>query len=106
MTDQRVVRSCAKCKQEDNHPRHVVSLEVADPRDPARIIDLTEMKHLDCCAEDGCIVCALDLEHVKSKYGLPLAKALQNKTDDHLAALGEIGVLTVDPATDDAKASN
>lgn len=40
----RPLRFCDVCGQEDDHPRHVSA---------------TAVRHLDCCAETGCEVCAL-----------------------------------------------
>lgn len=75
MTDSRPLRLCMSCGQVDNHPRHVHGVASGDaPTDPkvaaqalanagdahresvlSQIMDSsTVIKHLDCCAADGC----------------------------------------------------
>lgn len=44
MADERPVRPCDVCGQEDDHPRHVLAM--ADGS--------TQTRHMDCCREAGC----------------------------------------------------
>lgn len=104
--EKRPVRLCESCLQVDDHPRHVTATAPGDgktdPEVAARALqeaaeaghDLTYLiaqvqddceldKHMDCCAADGCQVCAETLESVgeKDRHGLALAKALSPKED-------------------------
>jgi hypothetical protein len=99
----RPYRLCESCHKVDNHPRHVVATAPGDGVTPADVMatalkeasekgyDLTALleqarddqlleKHMDCCAADGCSVCAEQLEAAgKDNHGLALAKALAPK---------------------------
>jgi hypothetical protein len=44
----RPLRACKSCGGYDDHPRHVLQLEPGGP---------VEMRHLDCCAAEGCTEC-------------------------------------------------
>lgn len=47
----RLVRGCAACGQEDDHPRHTI--QIVNPLGDAVLID----RHMDCCAALGCPIC-------------------------------------------------
>ena len=55
----RPLRFCDVCGQEDDHPRHVSA---------------TAVRHLDCCAETGCQVCALS--EIENTNGMQRAALL------------------------------
>jgi hypothetical protein len=103
----RPYRLCESCHQVDDHPRHVLATAPGEGRTPDDVMakalnaageagyDLTALleqarddqllaKHLDCCAADGCSVCAEVLAGVSEKenHGLALAKALAPKDAD------------------------
>lgn len=103
MADNRPVRLCESCLQVDDHPRHVLATapgEGATPPDVAERAlreavdaghDLSALlvqlrddtlleKHMDCCAADGCSICAEQLKAAgDDNHGLALAKALAPK---------------------------
>lgn len=57
-----LVRGCDGCGQTDDHPRHVVS-----GGSPDGTLVVTA-RHMDCCASEGCTVCAAQLagaEHLR-----------------------------------------
>lgn len=101
MAEDRPYRICEKCLQVDNHPRHRLVTAPGEGRTDPEVMnkalqeaaaagrDLTALleqarddssldKHMDCCAEDGCNLCAEVLANVgdKDNHGLALAKAL------------------------------
>jgi hypothetical protein len=61
MTDGRLSRACVKCGVEDTHTHHVQYSAVTHPV-TGEGIDLSVSKHVQCCAEDGCEICAADVE--------------------------------------------
>ena len=46
-SDERPTRGCDSCHQTDNHPRHVIQYGP----------DQFTVKHIDCCAAEGCRIC-------------------------------------------------
>jgi hypothetical protein len=59
MADERLVRTCDACGQEDDHPHHtiygVVSFE--DPVSSELVqLDRSMSRHLDCCNCDHCTI--------------------------------------------------
>lgn len=63
----RPIRSCDRCHQEDDHPRHVIQ------HGP----DQFTVKHLDCCALDGCRVCITTEQATGGVRGPDLLAAIQ-----------------------------
>ncbi len=59
-------RSCDVCGQVDDHPRHVQQLR-------GRAV----ARHLDCCAVQGCDVCAATEKVTKGKRGSELLAVIQ-----------------------------
>jgi hypothetical protein len=57
-------RACAKCGLTDTHTHHVQYVAFLHPVTGAGT-DLSVSKHTQCCAEDGCPICATDLEHAE-----------------------------------------
>lgn len=94
-TEARPLRFCDACGGLDDHPRHVTdgvnngkpSADVLagfklDGAPPAAIEQLFErsvrVRHIDCCAADGCPVCAATEKVTKGKRGDALLKAITN----------------------------
>lgn len=102
--EKRPFRLCESCQQVDDHPRHRLATAAGGGATPADVMskaiteasaaghDLTFLleqsrddsvldKHMDCCAADGCSLCAEVLGRVgeKESHGLALAKALAPK---------------------------
>ncbi len=61
-------RSCDRCGQTDDHPRHVIQ------HGPERYT----VKHLDCCALDGCRVCITTEQVTQDARGDELLAAIQS----------------------------
>lgn len=105
--EQRPYRLCESCLKVDNHPRHSLVTAPGEGRTDPDVMavaikeasekgyDLTGLlvqaqddsrldKHMDCCAADGCTLCAEMLAGVNEKesHGLALAKALAPKDVD------------------------
>lgn len=73
------VRTCTKCGVTDSEPRHVTYS-----------VDADLSKHIACCAEDGCEICAADIE---ASGGNADRQFLQNRPDDLKQKLhDELGV--------------
>lgn len=53
----RDTRTCAKCGVADTHAHHVQYVAFNHPV-TGEGMDLSVTKHVQCCAEDGCEVCA------------------------------------------------
>lgn len=68
-TEVRPVRSCDVCGQVDDHPRHI--LQTLDG-------GTVTIRHMDCCAANGCEVCQATEEANGALRGQELI--------DHLAA--------------------
>lgn len=67
-----MIRGCAECGRNDEHPRHVegtVNRGVVGPPTP---------RHIDCCAARGCPLCIATVADAGGKTGQDLI--------DHLAA--------------------
>lgn len=98
----RPYRLCESCQQVDNHPRHVLATAPGQGATPPDVADralreavkngwditalLSQLKddeeltkHMDCCAADGCQICAGVLAGAKEQHGLALAKELAPK---------------------------
>lgn len=58
----RPVRSCDVCGQQDDHPRHVQGQVV---------------RHLDCCAAQGCAVCTETEAATEGRRGQELVDHLE-----------------------------
>lgn len=82
------VRACDGCKVSDSHAHHVQYAGFVHPitKEP---IDLSVSKHIQCCATDGCEVCATDVEFAPVKeIGDDFTAYVDgNKTSEHLTAL-------------------
>jgi hypothetical protein len=96
MTDERVTRECSKCGQTDDHPHHVQYVAFTHPA-TGEGVDLSISKHIDCCAEDGCAICSLDMEYApKGAHGATMIEFLENRSDEHKQRLfEELGCETV-----------
>lgn len=101
MADERLKRPCDVCLEVDDHPRHVHSLapdEAVTPSDTdfelvvgqpgvsasslAQFLDpLTQIRHLDCCAERGCPTgtCGPQLEAASGAKGEELLASIQKE---------------------------
>jgi hypothetical protein len=103
---------CDSCGQVDDHPRHVhgtgegganttpailsLAFDAAGSDEEARQNLLrhaqdttTQMKHLDCCAADGCPdgTCQLTVQGAEGKTGTAMLKHVQSKaTADRVGA--------------------
>lgn len=90
----RVTRECASCGVTDHHTHHVQYVGFLHPvtKEP---VDLSVSKHTQCCAAEGCEICATDIEH-SQKVGVTEAGPhdkftdyMQNKSKAHHRALFE-----------------
>lgn len=101
MADTRPLRLCDVCGQLDNHPRHVV----ADPNNeskptqefldslpdgtPASAVALlldpnTTIRHMDCCAAQGCEVCQVTEKATGGVRGKKLIDAIAGGVLDNV----------------------
>jgi hypothetical protein len=62
----RPVRGCDGCDAVDDHPRHVIYLE------PGK----TAVRHMDCCAANGCATCAAAVKATDGAKGPALLSAI------------------------------
>lgn len=94
MTDARPLRYCDICGELDDHPRHVVAvpagtpgavpspefLDALPPGPVAAVAQLiaptTVIRHLNCCADAGCQVCAITEEATAGVRGQQLTDAI------------------------------
>lgn len=94
MPDVRPLRYCDVCGELDDHPRHVVSVpagtpgavpsqEFLDSLPPGPvsavaqlIAPTTVIRHLNCCADAGCQVCAITEEATAGARGSELVAIL------------------------------
>ena len=97
MADERASRKCDKCGVEDTHSHHVQYVAFNHPsRGP---IDLSVTKHVQCCAEDGCEICSIDVEHAGKQLGDTspsdeFTAFMQSKPPELLEALAAASVET------------
>jgi hypothetical protein len=101
-------RTCAKCGLTDNHAHHVQYVAFAHPV-TGEGMDLSVTKHVQCCAEDGCPICTVDIAEVSAHdIGDAFDEALQHRSGDHLRVLfEEVAVESPDfniPSTEGASA--
>jgi len=61
-TEEQTERTCAKCGETDHHAHHVQYVAFQHPVS-RQSMDLSVTKHVQCCAEDGCEVCAVAVKH-------------------------------------------
>jgi hypothetical protein len=91
----RIARECHGCHVTDTHAHHVQYAALTHPvtKEP---IDFSVSKHIQCCASDGCEICATDVEFAPdTSIGDGFTAYMQAKTDEHHAALTERhGILT------------
>jgi hypothetical protein len=82
-------RSCDVCGQVDDHPRHVIHSDGTHPITGAPV-DLSLVRHMDCCSGAGCPdgSCDVIVEHAKGKQGSQL-RAHIVKNGDALRELVE-----------------
>ncbi len=86
---ERESRTCATCKVVDAHAHHIQYVALAHPV-TGEGIDFSVTKHIQCCASDGCGVCATDVEFAPdSSIGDAFTAYVQAKSPEHLAALTE-----------------
>lgn len=63
----RPLRVCDVCNQADDHPRHV------QPRKPVDgVMQWPLVRHMDCCAAQGCEICAATEKDYGGKRGQDL----------------------------------
>lgn len=104
MADKRPLRMCDSCGQVDDHPRHVHGTGQGEANTTPAILSLaitasegdeearqavlrhaqdstTQMKHLDCCAADGCPdgTCQVTVQGADGKTGQAMLKHIQSK---------------------------
>jgi hypothetical protein len=93
--DERIARKCDGCNVTDTHAHHIQFIGIIHPITKEGI-DLSVEKHPQCCAADGCEVCATHLEFAPSKeIGDKFNAFLQSPTVEHDLALFERhGILT------------
>jgi hypothetical protein len=87
--DTRESRACAKCGVTDTHAHHVQYVAFNHPV-TGEGLDLSVTKHVQCCAEDGCEICSVDVELLPdTAVGDAFDQALQNRPSEHLQVLFE-----------------
>lgn len=88
MTDtQRFVRTCDRCKTIDSHAHHIQYAAFKHPI-TGEGVDISVSKHIQCCAADGCEVCATDVEFAPdAQIGDGFTSYAQAKSTEHLAAI-------------------
>jgi hypothetical protein len=64
MADERISRVCSKCGLDDTHTHHVQYVAFTHPVTHMGV-DVSISKHTQCCAEDGCEICAVDVEFAR-----------------------------------------
>lgn len=84
---QREARGCDRCNQTDDHPRHIIYAAAAHPIS-GQVMDMSQVRHIDCCADAGCAICKTDLEFVGGGVkGPELVAAMTDKSAEHHQAL-------------------
>lgn len=73
---ERPIRDCDVCHQQDDHPRHVIQ------HGP----DQFTLRHLDCCAAQGCRTCVATEAITDGARGADLLAVIQS------GALAEVNV--------------
>jgi hypothetical protein len=74
-----VTRTCDKCGQTDSDPHHVQYVAFNHPV-TGEPTDLSVSKHVDCCAEDGCPICSLDMANApQGAHAETMREFLQNR---------------------------
>lgn len=95
MTDQvpevREPHTCDKCGVTDGHTKHIIYASGKHPVTGADI-DFSIEKHIQCCALDGCEICATDVEFLSGQgtggtIGDAFTEAMKTKSAAHLAAI-------------------
>lgn len=103
-TPARAMRLCDLCGGYDDFPRHVTSLPYASPdavpsRDflaslpegvsPLAVAELmdatTYVRHMNCCADAGCLICAEVVAACGNAEGQALTDALTSGAADNLS---------------------
>jgi hypothetical protein len=84
----RETRTCSKCGQEDTDPHHVQYTAFVHPV-TGEAQDLSISKHVDCCAEDGCPICATDQKFAQEADQHLREFMLVPNTDEHKRELFE-----------------
>ena len=86
---ERLTRTCATCNVSDPHAHHIQYVALNHPI-TGEPMDISVSKHIQCCASDGCEVCATDFVFAPDKaVGDGFTAYVQAKTPDHLAALAD-----------------
>ena len=93
VTVERETRTCAKCGVDDTHAHHIQYVAFLHPV-TGEAQDLSITKHVQCCAEDGCEICATDVEVIgrtlsNTAPSDEFTAAIQEKSDDHVRTLFE-----------------
>jgi hypothetical protein len=92
-----ILRVCDKCGLEDTEAHHVQYVAFTHPV-TGEATDLSVTKHVQCCAEDGCEICAVDVQfaaqmpHIGTQSAGPssaFTEYMRNKSPEHLQALFE-----------------
>ena len=84
---ERLARTCSGCNVTDAHAHHVQYVAVVHPV-TGTPMDITVSKHIQCCAADGCAICATDLEFAPDEsIGDAFTANMQAKPAEHLTAL-------------------
>jgi hypothetical protein len=81
MPDARPLRTCTRCGQTDDHPRHVMAVPAGQP--------LANF-HMDCHAVMGCPICVEQIKDADGAQGSELRGHLLAKdalTDERIAEL-------------------
>lgn len=85
----RETRTCAKCGLSDSHAHHVQYVAFSHPV-TGEGLDLSVTKHVQCCAEDGCPICSVDVtEAPTTDIGDAFTQFMQNKPEGTFRALYE-----------------
>lgn len=78
----KLLRTCARCGQTDDHPRHVIAAMAADQK-PSNF-------HMDCHALLGCPICIEQIKDAEGIQGVELQGHLIAKdalSDERIAEL-------------------
>lgn len=76
---ERTSQGCAKCDVVDDHPRHHLYFAIQDPREPGKVLDLSEAHHFDCGAANGCQHCQEVMDASDSAHGQELIQHLTSQ---------------------------
>jgi hypothetical protein len=88
---ERESRACAKCGVTDTHAHHVQYVAFVHPV-TGEGTDLSVSKHIQCCAEDGCPICTVDVDQAAQTLtdtapSDEFTALMQTKGSEHLQVL-------------------